>query len=85
MKAKKAAKKITTKKASLKSVLYQAQSTITRRVIEAIECSSIQLRSVENYTIKLDRVLSDRHIKKLYNSLNKAEAKILIQLCTVMS
>jgi len=33
---------------------------------------------VENFTTKLNRVLSDKHIKKLYNSLKKTEVKILI-------
>ncbi len=38
----------------------------------------ILLRKVKDFTTKLNRVLSDKHIKKLYDSLKKTEVKILI-------
>ena len=33
---------------------------------------------VKNFRTKLNRVLSDKHIKKLYDSLKKTEMKILV-------
>jgi len=36
------------------------------------------LRKVKDFTTKLNRTLSDKHIKKLYDSLKKTEVKILI-------
>lgn len=39
---------------------------------------------VGNFTTKLDRALPGKHTKKLYDSLKKTEAKILIQLRTAM-
>ncbi len=38
----------------------------------------ILLRKVKNFTTKLNRALSDKYIKKLYNSLKKTEVKIFI-------
>jgi len=38
----------------------------------------ILLRKVKDFTTKLNRALLDKHIKKLYDSLKKTEAKILI-------
>ncbi len=38
----------------------------------------ILLRKVKDFTTKLDRALSDKHIKKLYDSLKKTEMKIFI-------
>ncbi len=49
-----------------------------RRVIEIMKESYILLRKIKDFTTKLNRVLSNKHIKKLYNSLKKIEAKILI-------
>ena len=36
------------------------------------------LRNVKNFTTKLNRALSDKYIKKLYDNLKKTEVKILI-------
>ncbi len=41
-------------------------------------------RKVGNFTTKLDRALPGKHTRKLYDSLKKTEAKILIQLRTAM-
>jgi len=41
-------------------------------------------RKVGHFTTKLDRALLGKHTKKLYGSLKKTEAKILIQLRTAM-
>jgi len=38
----------------------------------------ILLRKVRNFTIKLNRALLNKYIKKLYNNLKKIEVKILI-------
>ena len=35
-------------------------------------------KKVKNFTMKLNKVLSDKHIKKLYDSLKKTEVKILV-------
>lgn len=83
--AKKTARNPTRQKAPLKLFLYQSRFTTTRRIIEVMKKSHTLSRKVEDFITKLNRALSDKHIKKLYDSLKKTEAKILIQLRTIMS
>ncbi len=82
--AKKAAREPTGQEAPLEPAPYRARSTTTRRAIEAMKQSHILPRKVGNFTTKLDRALPGKHTKKLYDSLKKTEAKILVQLRTAM-
>ena len=82
--AKKAARDPTRQEAPLKLSPYQARPTTTRRAIEAMKESHTLPRKVGDFTTKLDRALPGKHTKKLYDSLKKTEAKILIQLRTAM-
>ncbi len=61
-----------------------SRPTTTRRAIEAMKKSHTLPRKVGDFTTKLDRALPGKHTKKLYDSLKKTEAKILIQLRTAM-
>ncbi len=82
--AKKTAREPTSQEALLEPAPYQARSTTTRRAIEAMKQSHALPGKVGNFTTKLDRALPGKHTKELYDSLKKTEAKILVQLRTVM-
>jgi len=82
--AKKAARDPTRQEAPLKLSPYQARPTTTRRAIEAMKKSHTLPRKVGDFTTKLNRALPGKHTKKLYDSLKKTEAKILIQLHMAM-
>ena len=49
------------------------QLIIIKRIIEIMKELYTLLRKVKDFTTKLNRVLLNKHIKKLYNSLKKIE------------
>jgi hypothetical protein len=82
--AKSAAKRLTAKEQQETPGPYKAKATATRLAIRNIQKASTIPKGIGAFTTTMDCALPGRHTRKLYDSLNKVEAKILIQLRTGM-
>jgi hypothetical protein len=76
--AKEAARECTKQDAFFKSAPYRTRPTAIRQAIKTINQSCSLPKEIGKFTTNLDNALPGRHVKNIYDSLSKREAKILV-------